>query len=86
MNGPPICGLLRNTVQLNTARALLCLGTLNGITSRAYVCLFVCIVLYALRVNIFLFMVCVMTTNIICVFTTFEERLAASTRKRACML
>ena len=48
-----------------------------------FVCLFV---LYELRVNIFLFMVFVMTTKIICVFTSFEERLAASTRKRACML
>ena len=29
MNGLPICGLLRNTVRLSTAYALLCLGTLK---------------------------------------------------------
>ena len=29
MNGLPTCGLLRNTFQLSTARALLCLGTLK---------------------------------------------------------
>ena len=30
MNGLPTRGLLRNTFQLSTARALLCLGTLKG--------------------------------------------------------
>ena len=29
MNGLPICGLLRNTFQLSTARALLCASTLK---------------------------------------------------------
>ena len=32
MNGLPICGLLRNTFQLSTARALLCASTLKGET------------------------------------------------------
>ena len=32
MNGLPTCGLLRNTFQLSTARALLCLGTLKEFT------------------------------------------------------
>ena len=36
MNGPPICGLLLNRVQLKTARALLCLGTLKGRTIKVH--------------------------------------------------
>ena len=34
MNGLPICGLLRNTFQLSTARALLCASTLKSEQSK----------------------------------------------------